>query len=87
MNRTNALERNVYPGVEQAAVWQDSFALSDSDQCCRWLLEISSDPILLRASPEQLKQLKLADTGMQMVTVAPDGTLLDRLDILLIPEW
>jgi hypothetical protein len=40
---------------------------------------------LLRVAPEQLKQLGLTDTGMHMITIAPDGTVLNGRDFYLQP--
>jgi hypothetical protein len=42
---------------------------------------------LLRVSREQLKRLKLTDTGMHMVTMSPDGTFINGLEFALIPPW
>lgn len=42
---------------------------------------------LLRPSAEQLKRLKLTDTGMRIVTIGPDGTFVNGVDFTLIPAW
>ena len=38
---------------------------------------------LLRISPQQLKQLNLADPGMRKVTVSPDGAFVNGIDFFL----
>jgi hypothetical protein len=40
----------------------------------------------LRVSPEQLKRLKLSDTGMHMITIKPDGTVLNGRDFYVMPR-
>ena len=42
---------------------------------------------LLRVAPDQLKRLKLSDTGMRIVTMAADGAFLNGVDFVVIPEW
>ncbi len=41
---------------------------------------------VLRISPEQIKQLKLTSTGTRLVTVLPDGTFVNGMDFLLLPN-
>jgi hypothetical protein len=40
----------------------------------------------LRVSPEQLKRLGLLDTGMHVVTIKPDGTVLNGRDFYVQPK-
>jgi hypothetical protein len=40
---------------------------------------------LLRVAPEQLKRLGLSDTGMHMITIRPDGTVLNGRDFYVLP--
>jgi hypothetical protein len=40
----------------------------------------------LRVSPEQLKRLKLSDTGMHMITIKPDGTVVNGRDFYVLPK-
>ncbi|MDB5934022.1 MAG: hypothetical protein JWQ01_1366 [Massilia sp.] len=40
---------------------------------------------LLRISPEQLKRLNLADTGMHLVTMAADGNSINGRDFVVVP--
>jgi hypothetical protein len=40
----------------------------------------------LRVSPEQLKRLGLVDTGMHVVTIKPDGTVLNGRDFYVLPK-
>jgi hypothetical protein len=40
----------------------------------------------LRVSPEQLKRLGLSDTGMHMITIKPDGTVLNGRDFYVQPK-
>jgi hypothetical protein len=40
---------------------------------------------LLRAAPDQLKRLGLSDTGMHMITIGPDGTVLNGRDFYVQP--
>ncbi len=42
---------------------------------------------LLRISPDQLKRLKLTDTGMHMLTMSSDGDFINGVDFSLIPPW
>ncbi|MDO8301290.1 collagen binding domain-containing protein [Lacisediminimonas sp.] len=42
---------------------------------------------LLRISREQLKRLKMTDTGSHMLTMTSDGTFLNGLDFSLIRPW
>ena len=39
---------------------------------------------LLRVSPVQLQRLGLSDTGMHLVEIAPDGTLLNARDFIIV---
>jgi hypothetical protein len=41
---------------------------------------------LLRVAPEQLKRLGLSDTGMHMITIGPDGTVLNGRDFYVQPK-
>jgi outer membrane usher protein FimD/PapC len=41
---------------------------------------------LLRVAPDQLKRLGLSDTGMHMITIAPDGTVLNGRDVYVLPK-
>jgi len=41
---------------------------------------------ILRISPEQIKELKLTDTGTRPITVLPDGTFVNGMDFSLLPE-
>jgi hypothetical protein len=40
---------------------------------------------LLRVAPEQLKRLGLSDTGMHVITIGPDGTVLNGRDFYVLP--
>lgn len=40
---------------------------------------------LLRLAPDQLKELKLTDTGMHLITMQPDGDFLYGKDLLVVP--
>ncbi|MET0856466.1 MAG: carboxypeptidase-like regulatory domain-containing protein [Telluria sp.] len=40
---------------------------------------------LLRISPEQLKRLKLEDTGMHLLTMTADGDTLNGRDFVIVP--
>jgi hypothetical protein len=42
---------------------------------------------LLRISRDQLKRLKLTDTGMHMITMSADGNFISGTDFSLIPAW
>jgi hypothetical protein len=42
---------------------------------------------LLRVSRDQLKRLKLTDTGMHRITMSSDGDFLNGIDFSLIPPW
>jgi hypothetical protein len=39
----------------------------------------------LRVAPEQLKRLGLADTGTHLITIKPDGTVLNGRDFYVMP--
>jgi uncharacterized protein YggU (UPF0235/DUF167 family) len=41
---------------------------------------------LLRVSPEQLKRLHLADTGMHMLTISRDGNTVNGRDFVVVPD-
>jgi hypothetical protein len=41
---------------------------------------------LLRVAPDQLKRLGLSDTGMHMITIGPDGTVLNGRDFYVMPK-
>ncbi|MGZ8294007.1 MAG: carboxypeptidase-like regulatory domain-containing protein [Telluria sp.] len=41
---------------------------------------------LLRISPAQLKRLGLTDTGMHLVSIAPDGTILNARDFTVVAD-
>jgi hypothetical protein len=41
---------------------------------------------LLRVAPDQLKRLGLSDTGMHMITIGPDGTVLNGRDFYIQPK-
>jgi outer membrane usher protein FimD/PapC len=41
---------------------------------------------LLRVAPDQLKRLGLSDTGMHMITIGPDGTVLNGRDFYVQPK-
>jgi hypothetical protein len=41
---------------------------------------------LLRVAPGQLKRLGLSDTGMHMITIKPDGTVLNGRDFYVLPK-
>ncbi|MFC5551496.1 MSCRAMM family protein [Massilia aerilata] len=40
----------------------------------------------LRVSPDQLKRLGLTDTGMHVITIKPDGTVLNGRDFYVLPK-
>jgi hypothetical protein len=37
-------------------------------------------------APDQLKRLGLSDTGMHMITIGPDGTVLNGRDFYVQPK-
>ena len=39
---------------------------------------------LLRISPAQLERLGMSDTGMHLIEIAPDGTLLNGRDFIIV---